>query len=83
MDDVEWIRIAKRLPTASRRWVHLRRSRSPKLLPTAYDDLWRSTQRNWKEQRRTKYKIKKIPAFNTDKPPVPNAETIAAIAELG
>lgn len=50
-----------------RRWfadvadVHLRRSRAPAQLPTAYDDLWRCTQRNWKEQRRTKYKIKKIP----------------------
>jgi hypothetical protein len=57
-----------------RRWfadvadVHLRRSRSPKLLPTAYDDLWRSAQRNWKEQRRTKYKtVEKIPTFKTDK----------------
>jgi len=46
-----------------RRWfadfteVHLRRSRSPKQLPTAYSDFWRSRQRSWKEQRRTKYKL--------------------------
>lgn len=46
-----------------RRWfadyadVSLRRARSPKLLPTLWDDIWRRAQRSWKEQRQTKYKL--------------------------
>jgi hypothetical protein len=45
-----------------RRWfadacdVPLRLARSVRALPSAWDDFWRSPQRSWKEQRKTKYK---------------------------
>jgi hypothetical protein len=45
-----------------RRWfadvaeVDLRRGRSPRGLPNYWWDLWRHTQKSWKEHRRTKWR---------------------------
>jgi hypothetical protein len=36
--------------------VQLRARRSPAMLPTYFDDIWRRTQKSWKEHRRLKWR---------------------------
>ena len=51
-----------------RRWAadsdetKLRQGRSPRRLPSLWDDVWRAPQRTWKVHRRSQYKIKAEPA---------------------